>query len=147
MVTPRRCESGSRWIFCACRRFYLNLAIFATWKSLQHNYIDTKANCHLLKNWHVNGLCGRCLSVWGSPYTLYTYSILIHTGKGVRGGRVEPERRLESQQFTKLVLKSLQIPSYDWNVSPGYNSDKHRSQSPFTSKFFLWQPLLWFLYN
>jgi hypothetical protein len=30
------------------------------------------------------------------------YSILNHIGKG---GRVEPERRLEKQQFTKLVRK------------------------------------------
>jgi hypothetical protein len=30
-----------------------------------------------------------------------SYKILIHTGKG-RGGRVEPERRVEWQQFTKL---------------------------------------------
>ncbi len=32
------------------------------------------------------------------------YSILIHTGKG-GGGRVEPERRLEGQQFTKAESK------------------------------------------
>ena len=53
--------------------FYLNLAIFATWKSFQHgliNYIDTKAKCCNLKNWLVKGLCGRCLFVWGPPYTL-----------------------------------------------------------------------------
>ncbi len=33
--------------------FFLNLAIFATWKSFQHgliNYIDTKAKCCNLKN-------------------------------------------------------------------------------------------------
>ncbi len=47
--------------------FYLNLAIFATWKRFQHgliNYIDTKAKCRNLKNWPVKGLlCGRCLFV------------------------------------------------------------------------------------
>jgi hypothetical protein len=39
-------------------------------------------------------------------YTLYihVYSILIHTGKG-EGRRVEPESRLEGQQFTKLGRK------------------------------------------
>ncbi len=45
---------------------FLNLAIFATWKSFQHgliNYIDTKAKCCNLKNWPVKGLCGRCLFV------------------------------------------------------------------------------------
>ncbi len=36
-------------------------------------------------------------------YTYIQYCILIHTGKRVGGGgRVEPERRLERQQFTKL---------------------------------------------
>ncbi len=60
---------------------YLNLAIFATWKSLQHwltNYIDTKAKCRHLKNWHVKGLCGRCYlsEVPLSPYTLYSVYIL-----------------------------------------------------------------------
>jgi hypothetical protein len=50
---------------------------------------------------------------------LHTYFILIHTGKGVRGGRVEPERRLEGQQFTKLGKKyqnmleiSIPYPSF-----------------------------------
>ncbi len=53
------------------------------------------------KRGHVKGLCGRCLSVRGpasrtSPHPLThcirVYSTLIHTGKG---GRVEPERRVE----------------------------------------------------
>ncbi len=34
----------------------------------------------------------------------YLYGILIHTGKG-GGGRVEPERRREGQQFTKMGQK------------------------------------------
>ncbi len=100
--------------------FYLNLAIFATWKSFQHgliNYKDTKAKCSNLKNWPVKGLCGRCLFVWGPPYTLYTYLILIHTGKGL--GRVEPKRRLEGQHST-VYKAGTKIPTYDWNVSPVY---------------------------
>ncbi len=36
-------------------------------------------------------------------HCIRVYSILIRTGKGGGGGRVEPERRLEGQQFTKLV--------------------------------------------
>jgi hypothetical protein len=36
------------------------------------------------------------------PYSSIQYT--IHTGKGV-GGRVEPEIRLEGQQFTKLDRK------------------------------------------
>ncbi len=33
-------------------------------------------------------------------YTCTVYSIHIYTGKGERGGRVEPEKRGEGQQFT-----------------------------------------------
>jgi hypothetical protein len=36
---------------------------------------------------------------------VYRYSILIHTGRGGSRGRVEPERRGEGQQFTKLGRK------------------------------------------
>jgi hypothetical protein len=45
----------------------------------------------------------------------YSNSMLIHTGKGGRGGRVELERRLEGQQFTKLGRKPTGL-----NVSPVY---------------------------
>ncbi len=139
----------SRWIFCTCRRFLFEFAIFATWKSFQHgliNYIDTKAKCRNLKNWPVKGLRGRCLFVWGPPYTLYTYFILIHTGKRLRGWvRVEPKRRLEGQQFPKLGQKyQHMIEMYLQSI----NSDKHLPQSPFTGKFFLDDNLsLWFLYS
>jgi hypothetical protein len=53
------------------------------------------------------------------------YIMNFDTGKG-RGGRVEPERRLEveRQQFTKLGQKYQ------------HDSDKHLPQSPFTGKFF-----------
>jgi hypothetical protein len=52
------------------------------------------------------------------PYTLYSirvYSVLIHTGEE-GGGRVEPERKLEGQQFTKLGRK---IPTW-LTASPDY---------------------------
>ncbi len=96
------------------------------------------------QNWPVKGLCCRCLSVWGllpsydpippPPYTLYmclrVYSIIIHTGKGRMGGelnqregedggRVEPERRLEGRQFTKLGRKY----QHDWMYLQSINSD------------------------
>ncbi len=93
-------ESGSRWIqyFVQVVGIYLNLAIFATWKSLQHgltNYIDTKAKCHHLKNWPVNGLCGRCLFVWGPPYTLYSAKLLEERGidESRHGSRARPRHR------------------------------------------------------
>jgi hypothetical protein len=38
-----------------------------------------------------------------SPYTLY--KCIQYTYSHRRGGRVEPERRLEGQQFTKLGRK------------------------------------------
>ncbi len=37
-----------------------------------------------------------------TPSTLRVYSILIHIGKGWDVGRVDPVRRLEGEQFTKL---------------------------------------------
>ncbi len=36
-------------------------------------------------------------------HTVYVYTVLIHTGR--KGGRVQPERRLEGQQFTELGRK------------------------------------------
>ncbi len=39
------------------------------------------------------------------PDTLSVYILYFDTGKGRGGGRVEPERRLEGQQFTKLGRK------------------------------------------
>ncbi len=44
------------------------------------------------------------------------------------GGRVEPERRLEGQQFTKLGRKYQHDSLYLQSI----NSDKHLPQSPFT---------------
>jgi hypothetical protein len=55
--------------------------------------LEVNANCRHLKNLSVKGLCGRCSSVCGaephSPpliHCLRLNSILIHTGKGGRGG-------------------------------------------------------------
>jgi hypothetical protein len=59
------------------------------------------------KNCPVKGLCGKCLSVSGpEPHTppltncILVYSILIHTGKGERGGEVS-----KREGFTKLGRK------------------------------------------
>ncbi len=53
------------------------------------------------------------------------------------GGRVEiePKRRLEGQQFTKLGRKF----QHDWLYLQSINSDKHLPQSPFTGQFFRWR--------
>jgi hypothetical protein len=78
------------------------------------NHIDTKAKCHLNKLTGKGTLrqvfiCLRSRTPYPRPHTLYVYvysirSILFHTGKG-GGGRVEPERRSEGQQYTKLGRK------------------------------------------
>ncbi len=66
------------------------------------------------------------------PPRIRLYSILIHTGKGVGGGRVEPERRLEGQQFTKLGRKY----QHDCLYLQAINSDnKHMPHSPFTDQY------------
>ncbi len=66
------------------------------------------------------------------PVTLYTYS---HR-EGGKGERVEPERLLEGQQFTKLGWTKCQ---HDWPYLQSVNSEKHLPQSPFTGQFFRWQ--------
>jgi hypothetical protein len=60
-----------------------------------------------------------------SVYSTYTYS----DRKGRGGGRVEPEKRLEGQQFTKLGREH----QHDWLCLQSINLHKHL-QSPFTGK-------------
>jgi hypothetical protein len=36
------------------------------------------------------------------PYTVYVYTVYLFTQGRGGGGRIEPERRLEGRQFTKL---------------------------------------------
>ncbi len=62
---------------------------------------------------------------------LYIYCTLTQ-GRGEGGGRVEPERRLEGQQFTKLGRKYKQ----NWLYLQSIHSDKHLPQSPYTGQFF-----------
>jgi hypothetical protein len=66
-------------------------------------------------------------------YTLYTCIQYTYTDR--EGGTVEPERRLEGQQFTKLSRKYLR----DWLYLQSINSDKHLPQSPFADNFFRWR--------
>ena len=76
-------------------------------------------------------LCCRCLSVGGpepqtslpplTHYTVYVYTLFTQ-GRG--GGRVEPERRLEGRQFTKLGRKY----QHDCLYLQSINSDKHLPQ-------------------
>ncbi len=65
--------------------------------------IEGNAKCRCLNNLPVKRLCDKCLSVKSPephtsppPYTLYVYTVQRE------GREVEPERRLEWQQFTKI---------------------------------------------
>ncbi len=97
--------------------------------------IEDKAKCrHLLP---VKGLCGRCISVWGQNpippplHIVYVYTVYT-TYSHREGGRIEPERRLEGHQFTKLGRKY----QHDWLYLQSINSDKHLPQSPFIGQLF-----------
>jgi hypothetical protein len=69
-------------------------------------------------------------------YAQYTYSLR----EGGGGGRVEPERRLEGQQFTKLSRK-YQQDMYLQSI----NSDKHLPKALDKSILSDDDILLWFL--
>ncbi len=69
------------------------------------------------------------------PYKLYTCIQVYGTYPHREGGGIEPERRLEGQQFTKLGQKYL----HDWLYLQSINSDKHLPQSPFTDQFCRWR--------
>jgi hypothetical protein len=73
--------------------------------------IEGNAKCRHLKILTFKGtlrqvfICLRPKPHTPAPLThfILVYSILIHIGKG--GGRIQPERRLEVQQITKLGRK------------------------------------------
>ncbi len=64
-------------------------------------------------------------------HCIRVYSILTVFTQG-RGGIVEPEKRLEGQQFTKLGRKYQD----NWMYQQSINFDKHLPQSPYTGQFF-----------
>ncbi len=66
------------------------------------------------------------------PATHCLFILYFDTRKRGRGWRVEPERRLEEQQFKKLGRKD----HYDWQPINSTVHDKHLPQSPFTGQFF-----------
>ncbi len=69
-----------------------------------------------------------------TTYPSFTHSIRVYNTdwEGGGGGRVEPERRLEEQQFTKLDRKY----QHDCMYLQSINSDKPLPQSPFTGQYF-----------
>jgi hypothetical protein len=80
-----------------------------------------------------------------SPYpplnSIYVYSVYLFT-QGRGEGGVEPERRLEGQQFTKIGRKY----QHDWLYLHPINSDKHLPQSTLQANFLGDNILLWCLY-
>jgi hypothetical protein len=108
------------------------------------NYIDTDAKCRNLKNLTCKGtlrqvfICPRPSTPYPlPPYIMYAciQYVYLFTHRG-GGGRVEPERRLEGQEFTKLGRKYKQ----DCLYLPFMSSDKHLQQIPFTGQFFKISP-------
>ncbi len=99
------------------------------------------------KKWPFKGVCGRCLSVLGPephtrpPYTLYMYMCIQYTysyKEGREGGRVEPDRRLEGQLYTKLGRKY----QHDWLYLQSINSDKKLNiyrKVPLQAIFYRWR--------
>jgi hypothetical protein len=70
-----------------------------------------------------------------SSHTLSLY-IVLETGKG---RWVEPQRKFEGQQFTKLGRKYQHV----WLYLQSVNSDKHMPQIPFIGSFFRWRHFAW----
>jgi hypothetical protein len=106
--------------------------------AVQHwlnNYIETKTKWrHLIKfdlerDFAAGVYLSEAQNLISPPYALDT---CIHKGKG-GGVRVEPERRREGQQFTKLGRKY----QHDLLYLQSINFDKHLPQSPITGQFYL----------
>jgi hypothetical protein len=65
-------------------------------------------------------------------HCIYVYAVYLFTKGQGEGERVEPERRLEGQQFTMLGQKY----QHDRVYLRSTNFDKHLPQSPYTGEFF-----------
>ncbi len=116
--------------------------------------LEGNAKCRYLKKLTCKGASRQVFTVFvlgpepqtpPPPYILYTciqYTVLIHTGKGEGGeGRVEPERRLEGRQLTKLGRKY----QHDWlYLQPIWETPTARWLF-FSGKFF-YDILLWCIY-
>ncbi len=133
-----------------------SLFLFQGTKTLQHgliDYKDTKANCGHLKKFICKGtlrqvfICVRPRTPCSPPLThcIRVYSLLTYSHRegGGKVGRVQPERRLEGQQFTKLGRKH----QHDWLYLQSINLDKHLPQSPCTDHFLDDDILLWCLHS
>ncbi len=80
--------------------------------------IEGNAKCRHLKNWHVKGLCGRCLSVW-CPEPLTHYTCTLYTYSHMEGGRGEIWARGKGRG-AKVHKAGSKIPAW-LTVYPVYN--------------------------
>jgi hypothetical protein len=77
------------------------------------NNIDAKAKSRHLKKLLLRALCDtvylseaqNAIPPLYTLYNVYVHKVYLFTQGRGDGGRVEPERRLEGQQFTKLCRK------------------------------------------
>ncbi len=101
------------------------------------NFINSKAKClhqrKLTWTWTLRQVF-ICLSYTPAPVTNCDVHVLIKTGKG-GGGRAQPERSLEGQQFTKLGRKTNMTEC----ISSISTLIKHLPQNPFSGNFFGWR--------
>ncbi len=115
---------------CTCQ-LILPLYCFRHWLI---NNIDTKAKCRLLKILTCKGTL-RTPAIPPSPSHCILYTCIQYTYSHREGARgiVEPERRFQGQQFTKLV----ETPTW-LNVSPFYLINTCR-EVLFQVNFFRWR--------
>ncbi len=62
------------------------------------------------------------------PYTVFLYTVYLHSHREEGGGKVEPELN-SSQSWVENTL-------HDWMYLQSISSNKHLPQSPFIGKFF-----------
>ncbi len=51
---------------------------------------------------YLKGTLRQVFSILPPPLHVYVYTVYLFTQRREGGGRIEPERRLEGQKFTKL---------------------------------------------
>jgi hypothetical protein len=71
-------------------------------------------------------------TVYSIQYTVYSIQYTVYSIVSTVYSTLEPERRGEEQQFTKLG----QLYQHDRLYLQSINYDKHLPQSPFTGLFF-----------
>jgi hypothetical protein len=113
-----RVYSTINWNFLLTNSLLLKLTAHKR-DSRETRIIEGNAKCHHIKQFIYKGtlqvfICLRPRTPYPPPpptsYTLYTCVQHTYSHREGEGGIVEPERRLEGQQFTKLGRKY----QHDW---------------------------------